>query len=134
MLRLVSKRRLNPYGAGGDEIYTFFRQAANWAKLIAPGQTFSIKARATSCSDIPSSHLVQIRGRDAICDSIRDVRLDGSYHSCFNLLVHKQRNPFLATSPGYVHCQPCYNLSQREEISGTDETISVGLLYRNRNL
>jgi len=74
VLRLLAKGPLDSYRAGGDEIYTFFRQAANWAQLLAPRQTFSIRARVTSCTDIPSSHLVQIRGRDAICDSIRDVR------------------------------------------------------------
>lgn len=74
VLRLLAKGHLSPYRAGGDEIYSFFRQAANWAKLLPPKHTFSISARVTSCTDIPSSNLVQIRGRDAICDSIRDAR------------------------------------------------------------
>ncbi|KAL3159933.1 hypothetical protein ABBQ38_010326 [Trebouxia sp. C0009 RCD-2024] len=74
VLRLLAKGHLSPYRAGGDEIYSFFRQAANWAQLLPPKQTFQISARVTSCTDIPSSQLVQIRGRDAICDSIRDAR------------------------------------------------------------
>ncbi|KAL3157914.1 hypothetical protein ABBQ32_012319 [Trebouxia sp. C0010 RCD-2024] len=74
VLRLLAKGHLSPYRAGGDEIYSFFRQAANWARLLPPKQTFQISARVTSCTDISSSQLVQIRGRDAICDSIRDAR------------------------------------------------------------
>ena len=30
------------------------------------------QARVRDCSDIPSALLVQMRGRDAICDAIRD--------------------------------------------------------------
>lgn len=74
VLRLLAKGQLSPYRPGGDEIYSFFREAANWAQLLPPRRTFQISARVTSCTDIPSSHLVQIRGRDAICDSIRDAR------------------------------------------------------------
>lgn len=65
---------LDPWQPGGDEIYSLFRQAADWPELLPPGHTFSIQARVASCTDVPSSLLVQLRGRDAICDSIRDAR------------------------------------------------------------
>lgn len=74
VLRLLSRGYLDPWQPGGDEIYSLFRQAANWPELLPPGYTFSIQARVASCTDVPSSMLVQIRGRDAICDSIRDAR------------------------------------------------------------
>ena len=34
------------------------------------------QARVRDCSDIPSALLVQMRGRDAICDAIRDSGYD----------------------------------------------------------
>ena len=65
---------MDPWRPGGDEVYRLFRQAAHWPELLPPGQTFSIQARVASCSDVPSGMLVQVRGKDAICDSIRDAR------------------------------------------------------------
>ncbi|BDA44812.1 Ribosomal RNA large subunit methyltransferase K/L [Coccomyxa sp. Obi] len=58
--------------SGGDELYRFFRTMVDWPSLLRPGQTFSVQARVRDCTDIPSTMLVQIRARDAICDSIRD--------------------------------------------------------------
>lgn len=122
VLRLLAKGQLSPYRAGGDEIYSFFRQAANWAQLLPPRRTFQISARVTSCTDIPSSHLVQIRGRDAICDSIRDARstLNCQPESCHNLsdlpycpLLQPQSHCNIScTKEAFMHGQDGANLLQ----------------------
>ena len=55
-------------------MYEFFRGAVDWPELLRPGQRFALDARVRSCTDIPSAMLVQQRGRDAICDAVRDAR------------------------------------------------------------
>lgn len=84
VLRLLSRGQLDPWQPGGDEVYHLFRQAANWPELLPPGHSFSIQARVANCTRVPNSMLVQIRGKDAICDSIRDARL--AFHCA--LLCH----------------------------------------------
>lgn len=84
VLRLLSRGQLDPWQPGGDEVYHLFRQAANWPELLPPGRSFSIQARVANCTRVPNSMLVQIRGKDAICDSIRDARL--AFHRA--LLCH----------------------------------------------
>ncbi|KAK9811854.1 hypothetical protein WJX72_011203 [[Myrmecia] bisecta] len=74
VLVLLAEGPLNPRLPGGDEIYRFFRDAVDWSQLLTEEQTFHVEARVWSCSDIPSSNLVQIRARDAICDSLRDAK------------------------------------------------------------
>ena len=98
VLRLLSRGQLDPYAPGGDEVYSLFRQAANWPELLPPGHTFSIQARVASCSDVPSSMLVQIRGRDAICDSIRDARLDFLAYAMHLLLCAAMYHTFSTSS------------------------------------
>ncbi|KAK9908246.1 hypothetical protein WJX75_004747 [Coccomyxa subellipsoidea] len=68
----VAEGPLDGRQPGGDELYRFFRTNVDWPSLLRPGQTFSVQARVRDCTDIPSSLLVQIRARDAICDAIRD--------------------------------------------------------------
>ena len=113
VLRLLAKGQLSPYRPGGDEIYSFFREAANWAQLLPPRRTFQISARVTSCTDIPSSHLVQIRGRDAICDSIRDARsaLGCQPSSCY----HFRDLPCWSTLQLQSPCQSPKKLSRIKE-------------------
>jgi hypothetical protein len=55
-------------------VYEGFREAVDWARLLAPGQTFSIESRVWSCSNLTSSQLLLVRGRDAVCDAVRDAR------------------------------------------------------------
>lgn len=102
VLRLLSRGQLDPYAPGGDEVYSLFRQAANWPELLPPGHTFSIQARVASCSDVPSSMLVQVRGRDAICDSIRDARSAFCHVlaavCCYFLLYLQQRHFMVSTA------------------------------------
>lgn len=59
---------------GGDELYDLARQLVDWPRLLLPGQCFSVDARASECTDVPSALLVQKRLRDAICDAVRDAR------------------------------------------------------------
>ena len=60
VLVVLAAGNLNPDRAGGDELYDFFRRAAEWHRLLRPRQTFSVKARVHSCTDVPSAMLVQV--------------------------------------------------------------------------
>ena len=60
VLVVLAEGNLNPGRAGGDELYDFFRRAAEWHRLLRPQQTFSVKARVRSCTDVPSAMLVQV--------------------------------------------------------------------------
>ena len=61
VLVVLAEGNLNPGRAGGDELYDFFRRAAEWHRLLRPRQTFSVQARVRSCTDVPSAMLVQVR-------------------------------------------------------------------------
>ena len=67
---MVSK----PGARGGDTLYDFIRNAANWKLLLRTGQTFSVQARVWDNTDLPSEQLAATRAKDAICDALRDAR------------------------------------------------------------
>jgi hypothetical protein len=67
-------QEMNPAVAAGEEVYSAFREAADWDELLLPGQSFSIDAHVWSCTHLTSSQLLGVRGRDAICDAVRDRR------------------------------------------------------------
>lgn len=74
VLKLLAEGDLDPRRAGGDEIYRWTREAVPWHHLLRHEQTFAVEARVRSCTDVPSAMLAQVRIRDAVCDSISDVR------------------------------------------------------------
>lgn len=76
VLQLLAADTLDPYIPGGTEIYRATRQATDWARLLVPGDTFSVDARVGGCSDVPSDNLARTRVKDAICDAIKDARND----------------------------------------------------------
>lgn len=72
VLELLHESDLNPREPAGESLYAAFQEAADWTALLPPRQTFSIEARIYGNSSFTNSNLVQVRGRDAICDFIRD--------------------------------------------------------------
>lgn len=73
VLVLLAEGSLNPRKRGGDELYRFAREACYWPDVLEAGQTFRVEAKVASCTDVPSTLLVQARLRDAICDAMRDA-------------------------------------------------------------
>ncbi|PRW59721.1 RNA methylase [Chlorella sorokiniana] len=74
VLQLEHETLLNARQPAGEAVYDAFREAADWARLLEPGQSFSLEGRVWSCSNLSSSQLLRVRARDAICDAIRDAR------------------------------------------------------------
>ncbi len=50
VLQLVGEDYLNPDASGATELYRATREAADWAALLRPGQSFSVDARIGSCT------------------------------------------------------------------------------------
>lgn len=74
VLVLIGECELDPRRPAGDTLYEAFREVADWAWLLQPGSTFSIDGRIYGNSNFSNSKLLTARGRDAICDAIRDRR------------------------------------------------------------
>lgn len=75
VLQQVAQIDLDPNAAAGDTLYEAFRDALPWGEwLDEPGKSFSIDARIWNNSNFSNSQLVQTRGRDAICDAVRQSR------------------------------------------------------------
>ena len=73
VLQKVHEVPLDPTRAAGDTLYEAFRYALPWGDwLDSPNKSFSIDARIWNNSNFSNSQLVQTRGRDAICDAVRD--------------------------------------------------------------
>ena len=74
VLQKVYERPLDPDAAAGDTIYEAVREALPWGEwLDSPNKSFSIDARIWNNSNFSNSQLVQKRGRDAICDVVRQT-------------------------------------------------------------
>lgn len=73
VLQKVHEVALDPSRPAGDTLYEAFRGALPWGDwLDSPGKSFSIDARIWNNSNFSNSQLVQTRGRDAICDAVRE--------------------------------------------------------------
>jgi 23S rRNA G2445 N2-methylase RlmL len=59
---------------GGDAVYEFTKTKVDWLKYYNTNNEgyVSVNARLHECDDINSSHLIEKRVRDAICDQIKD--------------------------------------------------------------
>ncbi|PSC76859.1 DNA methylase [Micractinium conductrix] len=74
VLQLLAETVLEARQPAGEEVYAAFRETADWTRLLAPGQSFSVDSRVWSCSNLSSSQLLSVRAKDAICDVMRDAR------------------------------------------------------------
>ena len=45
------------------QVYAAFRETADWTRLLAPGQSFSVDSRVWSCSNLSSSQVRRGGGR-----------------------------------------------------------------------
>jgi len=73
VLQKVHEVALDPSRPAGDTLYEAFRGALPWGDwLDSPSKSFSIDARIWNNSNFSNSQLVQTRGRDAICDAVRE--------------------------------------------------------------
>lgn len=57
VLQLQHETLLDARRPAGEAVYDAFRRAADWARLLEPGQTFSVDARVWSCSNLSSSQV-----------------------------------------------------------------------------
>lgn len=97
VLVVLAEGNLNPARAGGDELYSFFRRAAEWDRLLRPRQTFSVKARVHSCTDVPSAMLVQVGAnyvRQPALEGVTTTTLLSSQHP----FKSTEFSPFLTCS------------------------------------
>jgi putative N6-adenine-specific DNA methylase len=75
VLQRVKQVDLDPSRPAGETLYEAFRDALPWGEwLDRPDKSFSISAHIWNNSNFSNSQLVQKRGRDAICDSVREKR------------------------------------------------------------
>lgn len=75
VLELVTEVDLDPRQPAGDTLYEAFRDAIDWPHwLHSPQLSFSIESRIWGNSTFSNSQLLNVRAKDAICDSIRDAR------------------------------------------------------------
>lgn len=57
VLRLQHEMLLDARQPAGEAVYDAFREAADWARLLEPGQSFSLEGRVWSCSNLSSSQV-----------------------------------------------------------------------------
>lgn len=74
VLMLLSETQLNPHRPAGETLYEAFRDSVEWHRFLPPGESFTIDGRIHSNSTFSTTELLLKRGRDAICDAVRDHR------------------------------------------------------------
>lgn len=57
VLQLQHETLLDARQPAGEAVYDAFREAADWARLLEPGQSFSLEGRVWSCSNLSSSQV-----------------------------------------------------------------------------
>ena len=57
VLQLQHETLLDARRPAGEAVYDSFREAADWARLLQPGQSFSVDGRVWSCSNLSSSQV-----------------------------------------------------------------------------
>lgn len=57
VLQLQHETLLDARRPAGEAVYESFREAADWPRLLQPGQSFSVDGRVWSCSNLSSSQV-----------------------------------------------------------------------------
>jgi putative N6-adenine-specific DNA methylase len=75
VLGLVKEVDLDPSMPAGDTLYEAFGDALDWGSwLDSENKSFSIDSRIWGNSNFTNGQLLNTRGRDAICDAVRNAR------------------------------------------------------------
>jgi 23S rRNA G2445 N2-methylase RlmL len=75
VLKLVHQVELDPQIEAGKSIYNAVKDAIYWPSLLVSDKmSFSIESRIWGNSNFSNSQLLNVRAKDAICDSLRDQR------------------------------------------------------------
>lgn len=74
VLMLLSETPINPHRPAGETLYEAFREGVEWHRLLPAGESFTIDGRTHSNTSFSTTELLLKRGRDAICDAVRDNR------------------------------------------------------------
>jgi 23S rRNA G2445 N2-methylase RlmL len=73
VLELLSQITLDPDEEAGDTLYEAFRGVVEWPEwLHSENMSFSVDSRIWGNSNFTNSQLLNVRAKDAICDSIRE--------------------------------------------------------------
>lgn len=101
VLRLQHETLLDARQPAGEAVYDAFREAADWARLLEPGQSFSLEGRVWSCSNLSSSQVGWFGGGAPSVPSVVVLAISLTYGS---LMVHLCR--LLGGQQGAVHPNP----------------------------
>lgn len=121
-----------------DAVYDLVKQRVDWGHYLQGGRrTFSIQIRTSEDSDHPSFRLLQIRAKDAICDSLRDAHLEkppppenhGEADLPLVLVLHNGVLTLYRDMAGVSLHKRGYRADTALHRSSLNESVAAGMLY-----